>query len=132
MVDKTQPAKTRIRRECSAQFKAQVLAQCAAPGALVSEVAKAHGLNTNLVYTWRKLARQQGARPLAQPAAQPLAAPAFVPLVIEAIAPDQGTPAPLPAQHIDIQVRRGQVSMTLSWPLSATAELTSWMRELLR
>ena len=42
------------RRVHGAEFKAQVLAACREPGASVSAVAIAHGLNTNLVRKWRK------------------------------------------------------------------------------
>jgi transposase len=37
------------RRVHSAEFKRQVLAECRQPGASVSAVAIAHGLNTNVV-----------------------------------------------------------------------------------
>ncbi len=44
----------RIRRRHNAEFKHQVLAACAQPGASVAAVALAHGLNDNLVHKWRK------------------------------------------------------------------------------
>jgi transposase len=40
------------RRRHDAQLKARVLAACRAPGASVSAVALAHGLNANLVRKW--------------------------------------------------------------------------------
>ena len=40
------------RRVHSAEFKAQVLAECQAPGASVAAIALAHGLNVNLVRKW--------------------------------------------------------------------------------
>lgn len=42
------------RRRHSEQFKAQVLAACAEPGASVSAVALSFGLNDNLVHQWRR------------------------------------------------------------------------------
>ena len=111
--------KKRVRRNHSAQFKAQVLEQCQAPGASVAQVALAHGINANLVHIWRKLARQQ--------CKQPVAAPQFVPLVVEAAAPA------LPVQqHIGIELRHGALLMTLNWPLSGAGELTEFTRRLLR
>ena len=65
---------------------------------------------------WRKLAREHAVRPTATSA--------FVPLAIES--------ASQPERRIDIELRRGAVSMTLSWPLSASGEMAAWMRELLR
>ena len=42
------------RRRHSEQFKAQVLAACAEPGASVSAVALSFGVNDNLVHQWRR------------------------------------------------------------------------------
>ena len=41
------------RRRHSDEIKAKVLAACDEPGASISGVALAHGLNTNLVRKWR-------------------------------------------------------------------------------
>ena len=49
---------SRRRRRHSAEQKAQILAECAVPGASVAKVAMAHGINTNIVHGWRKLARE--------------------------------------------------------------------------
>ncbi len=120
--------KKRVRRSHSSALKAQVLAECAAPGASVAQVAMAHGINANIVHGWRKLARE---------AAHPVAAvPAFLPVRIEAPAP-ASAPDRLPADRssaacIDIELCRGPLSVRIHWPLSAAAELSTWMRELLR
>ncbi|WP_183028124.1 transposase [Variovorax sp. UMC13] len=42
------------RRRHSAEFKAQLMAACAEPGATVAAVARAFGLNDNLVHNWRR------------------------------------------------------------------------------
>ena len=109
--------KKQTRRNHSPILKAQILAECEAPGASVAKVAMAHGINANIVHGWRKAARERAAQPVAAP-------PTFVPLAIES--------APTVERQIEVQVRRGAVSLTLDWPLSATAEMTAWMRELLR
>ena len=49
------------RRRYSAELKAEVLAQCDAPGASVAKVAMSHGINANVVHRWRQLAREGGA-----------------------------------------------------------------------
>ena len=116
MMDTMNTDKKRIRREHSRALKEQILAECAAPGASVAKVAMAHGINANIVHTWRKLARERS------PA--PVVATAFMPLTIEPMA--QAEP------HVEIEVRRGAVSMTASWPLSATIEMAAWAREVLR
>ena len=49
-------AKRVARRRHDAQFKARVVAECAAPGASVASVALEHGLNANLVHRWLRIA----------------------------------------------------------------------------
>lgn len=117
MMDTMDTEKKRTRRNHSAALKAQILAECVAPGASVAKVAMAHGINANIVHGWRRAAREQAAQPVIAPQA-------FVPLAIE--------PAPTVERRIEVQVRRGAVSMTIAWPVSASAEMTAWMRELLR
>jgi transposase len=116
--------KKRIRRNHSPALKAQILAQCAAPGASVAKVAMAHGINANIVHGWRKLARDGG-----QPA---LAAPAFVPVRIEPPAQSPATSVPAATQRIEIELRRGPLSVHIGWPLSSATEMSAWLRELLR
>jgi transposase len=44
----------RKRREYSPAFKRRLVAQSLEPGASVSQIAQRHGLNTNLLFTWRR------------------------------------------------------------------------------
>jgi transposase len=117
MMDTMDTEQKRVRRNHSAALKAQVLAECAAPGASVAKVAMSHGINANIVHGWRRTARERAARLV-------VATPTFVPLAIEA--------APQVERNIEVEVRRGAMSMTIAWPISAAAEMTAWMRELLR
>jgi transposase-like protein len=48
---------SRKRRRYSRELKAQILAECEVPGASVAKVALAHGINSNILHGWRKLAR---------------------------------------------------------------------------
>jgi transposase len=48
----------RRRRLWSSEHKRQMIAESFEPGASVAEVARRHGVNANLLFTWR---RQQGA-----------------------------------------------------------------------
>ena len=63
----------RRRREYSQQFKAEVLARCAQPGASVGGVALAQGLHSNMVHRWIREQRER----------QTLAPPAFVSLPLQ-------------------------------------------------
>ena len=76
MMDTMDTERKRSRRNHSAALKAQILAECAAPGALVAKVAMSHGINANIVHGWRRTARERAARPV-------VAAPSFMPRQLE-------------------------------------------------
>ena len=111
--------KPATRRRYSAALKAQVMAECDAPGASVAKVAMARGINANVVHRWRQLLRD--GRP-----AVPACRGEFVPVSLAA----RATPAG--GGDILIQLRRGTTAMTITWPQSAAADCAAWMRELLR
>ena len=109
------------RRRYSEALKGQVLAACEVPGASVAKVAMAHGINANVVHRWRQVAREGAQATVAKPSE-------FVPVAIAA-------PTPLPVQssrNIEVELRRGAVTMKVIWPISAAADFTAWTRELLR
>jgi transposase len=107
------------RRRYDDELKARVIAECDAAGASVAKVAMSHGINANVVHRWRQLARE--AR---------VSAPAPTSeFVAVSLAPP---PVPTPARDIQVQLRRGATAMTITWPVSASAEFAGWMRELLR
>jgi transposase len=112
--------KTTTRRRYGADFKAQVVGECNARGASVAKVAMSHGINTNVVHGWRKLAREAGA-------ASPAPSHEFVPVALPA-APLQS----VAGCGIEVELRRGAVTMKISWPTSATTAFAAWTRELLR
>ena len=107
------------RRRYGEPLKAQVLAECEMPSASVAKVAMAHGINANVVHRWRQLAREGAQVTVAKPSE-------FVPVAIAA--------PPMAASRGDIQVelRRGAVTMKVIWPISAAAVFAVWTRELLR
>ena len=107
------------RRRYSAELKAEVLAQCDAPGASVAKVAMSHGINANVVHHWRQLAREGGTR-----AESPR--DDFVPVPLTATATASAD------VDIRIELRRGATALTIHWPVSAGAECAAWLRELLR
>ncbi|WP_374439006.1 transposase [Inhella sp.] len=113
--------KATTRRQYSAATKAQVMAQCDEPGASVAKVAMAHGINANVVHRWRQLAREGQAA--AAKASEFIALPlATVPAA---------APARLPAD-IRVELRRGPLTMSIAWPVSAVADFVAWSREWLR
>ena len=53
---KSRSTGVRSRRTYSKQFKAEVVAQCMAPGASVSAIALNHGINANVIRIWLPMA----------------------------------------------------------------------------
>ncbi len=128
------------------------MAECDEPGASISGVALAHGLNTNLVRQWRagrgvKLAGMTVTAPALRKAPQSTEGTAppphaagleFVaiemPVRIKAATgtlPDSADPTPSPAAdlHIHVELRRGALHLNVRWPTSASDDCTAWLRE---
>lgn len=120
-MDTTETKKRTRVRAYPAEFKAQLVAECEQPGASVAKVALAHGLNANMLHTWRRDARPAPAR--VRSAAQP----EFVSLPLSAPTPAATTPL-----SIRIELRRGATSVAVSWPTDAADACAAWLRELLR
>ena len=116
------------RRVHSAEFKAQILAECRQPDASVSAVAIAHGLNANVVRKWlagRGLKRMAAAAPATRgvgPALQ------FVPVELPRSEPVLASGA---AQHdIRIELERGGLHVKLRCAASAGAVYAAQLRAL--
>jgi transposase len=109
------------RRKHPDEFKASVVAECARPGVSIARVALSHGLNANLVHRWRRLAdgRERGRQAVRR----------IEEFVAVPMASVHGTPPP---EEIRIEVRRGSLVVSVSWPMSAAAHSATWLRELLR
>lgn len=110
---------TSSRRVHSAEFKAQVLAECRQPGASVSAVAIAYGLNTNVVRKWltgRGLKRMGATVPAASGTAPALQ---FVPVELPRSKPVVAAPARQP--DIRIELQRGGLHVKLQCAASAGA-----------
>jgi transposase len=77
------------RRRFPDDYKALILEETLAPGAVVSEVARRHGLTPRQVFTWRRQARQ------GPPSDGDM--PGLVPAVVESAKSEPAAlPAPLP------------------------------------
>ena len=80
------------RRKWSAEEKAEIVAESLTDGAVVSEVARRHGLSPQQLFGWR--ARLRAAVKSSAPSSA--ATPAFVPAIVEDEPPSSAAPA-LPA-----------------------------------
>lgn len=65
------------RRHWTDDEKAQVLEETLAPGAVVSQIARGHGLTPQQLFTWRRAARRKARDE------EGAAAPPFVPAIVE-------------------------------------------------
>jgi transposase-like protein len=114
------------RREYSKAFKAQVMGECAQPGASVGGVALSHGLHANMVHRWLREAR------LAQSFTTQLSTDAPTPFIALAL-PDgmsSHTPsAPVAPTPVQVHLQRGELVVSLSCPASECAAL---LRQVLR
>lgn len=121
----------RTHRTYTAQFKAELVAACAQPGVSIAALAGQHAMNANVLHRWLKEHHRSGRHQLAahSPAAaleMTSAVAAFIPLQLPAAAPQPE------AREIKVELRRGALSMVVTWPVSAAAELASWTGAVLK
>jgi transposase len=132
-------SKTKPRRRHGDQFKEQVLRACAEPGASVAAVARAHGLNDNLVHQWRRGRGVRSCTPVVEvsPTGQEVVPNGFIALPVSVPTPAPESIAPAAALvagvgDICLQIKRGAVQVSVSWPRGDAAACAAWLREVLR
>ncbi len=108
----------RRRRRHSDEFRAKVVAECATAGVSVASIALANGLNANLLRNWIMASNKSA------PTASLPADPGFVPVTL--------APAPSPTSEISIEVRRGETTVQVRWPIQAAEQCAAWLRTWLR
>ena len=124
-------------RTYAPQFKAQLVAACQQPGVSVAALAGQHGMNANVLHRWRKEHAQSArhqinpasplpARMATSPPAGFVPLPLPLPLRLPAASPAPGNPA------LKVELRKGALSMSITWPIGATHEFTQWATALLR
>ena len=111
------------RRVWTEEEKARILAESFQPGAKVSDVARRHGMNRGLLWTWRHQARKRGLGGeqtfvpvrIVEESAAPAAATAVGPSAVSALAaaavPD-GVNAGSPTGTIDIEMSGARVRIS--------------------
>jgi transposase len=112
-----------------------VLVECRQPGKSIAGVALKHGLNANMVRAWLRKSNQLPVchsivRP-ASSAALGSAPQQFVPVSMDALPVfedkcDKAAPA------IQLELRRGNSTATVTWPTELAGECGAWLREWLR
>lgn len=117
----------RTRRRHSSEFKAQVIEACLQPGVSVAAVALANGLNANCLRRWIKEHRAQSAGSEIAPL---VTGSAPNPLMLVPVKIDP--PVVAESGEIRIDIRRGQTTVQMAWPVGQTGMLGLWLRGLLR
>ena len=125
----------RTHRTYTAQFKAELVAACGQPGVSIAAMAGQHAMNANVLHRWLKEHHRSGRHQLA--AHSPAAASASASETASPLAAFIALQLPAPAQQpetreIKVELRRGAMSMVVTWPVSAAAELASWTGAVLK
>jgi transposase-like protein len=123
----------RTKRIYSADTKAELLAACSAPGASIAAIASANGMNANVLHRWLKessrsraqIGRGAGTGATAVNIAGQ-SAPSFIAL------PLLTKPAEPMEREIKVEVRKGSLVMTVTWPMSAASEFACWSASVLK
>ena len=117
---------SRRRRHHPEAFKQAVIEACCEPGASVAGIAMANSVNANQVRRWM---RERGIEPPTRRVPMPVldtapaTAPAFVQLPM--------SPATA-SGDIRIEIRRGNTTIKVDWPLQASGDCAAWLRDWLR
>ncbi len=109
------------RRRHAPQLKLQVLAECEQPGVSVASVALHHGINQNLIYTWRRNQKRDAQH-------------AFVrlPTPLPSLSgPTRSEPCVATATlHVELPSPSGPIHV--HWPLADAALSVDWLRALMQ
>ena len=121
----------RTHRTYTPEFKAELVKACQQPGASIAALAGQQDMNANVLHRWLKEHQRSGCHQLPKPCMTALTdasspAPAFIALALPRITPVYQE------QDIKVELRNGALSMTVTWPLSAAADLASWTAALLK
>ena len=117
----------RRRRNHSEQFKAEAIAACGQPGVSIAAAALARQINANLLRRWVTDAERAAAGTAAAVAGSkptPIQNEGFIALPLPA---PETNPSP-----IQIEIRRGKLTLIVQWPRSAMHECAVWLRDVLR
>src|SRR5690348_1710949 len=141
------PKARRRRRTYSAQFKAEMVAQCMAAGVSQAAIAIEHDMNPNVLRRWvveheRLGLHELGDQPSASTASAgrtptrwlpfvPVQAPAVVATPVAAAGPAQPPSTGHASATIQVDLAARGLTMTIRWPVSEHPALAQWARQVL-
>src|SRR3954468_5763179 len=121
----------------SARVKAAIVAETFAPGTNLSQIARRHGLNRGLLFTWRRQVRRARPGPVADATSEEGQGPVFVPVEIEDVVgrpagstvSDARSPTPLAtAPLIEIVMPAGTVRVPTGVDAATLATVMATLR----
>jgi transposase-like protein len=126
-------AARRTHRTYTREFKAELVAACQEPGTSIAALAGAHAMNANVLHRWLKEHARSGCHSRLGSGnanrsnmALQSQVPAFIPVQLPAPGLE---PA---AQAIKVDIRKGALTMTITWPAAASADFASWAASILK
>ena len=121
----------RTHRTYSREFKAEVVAACLQPGASVAALALSHGMNANVVHRWIKEHSRNGLHQLKATQTSPTATPSVAPVEFVQL-PLPAAPAKPERQGIEVELRKGALTLRVTWPANLALDFAHWTAALLR
>jgi transposase-like protein len=106
------------RRSYPRSFKAQVIQECAQPGASIASIALSHSLNANLVHKWIRLQTQKNVERQS----------AFVSLPMPLVRAESQAAS----SNISVEIPHPRGTVKVSWPTDGAAACATFLRDLLR
>ena len=97
------------RRSYSKSFKAQVIQECAQPGASIASIALSHSLNANLVHKWIRVQTQKNTAPQ----------PEFIPLPMQLA----GVNSQAASSNICVEIQHPRGTVKVNWPTENAAAM---------
>lgn len=111
VIDVRVDGRPRARKVYSEAYKRRIVAHTFEPGVSVSQVAQRHGLNTNLLFTWR---RQPGYAPQPAPSSVPaIRTPVLLPVTVSTANADRSVRADAKQAQACIEIEIGAARVRL-------------------
>lgn len=107
------------------------MAACQQPGASIAALATSHAMNANVLHRWLKEHARDGCHRLndfghPDAVSATSSTPAFLPVKLPAVLHEATDLV------VKVELRKGALSMTAIWPLSAAADFTQWTKSVLQ
>jgi transposase len=120
------PPRVRRRGRYSDEFKSRLIEACSRPGVSTAAVALANGLNANLLRRW---VTEAGIEESVD--RDSVATSGSEEAFVRIDSPVSTSQSPI-VQSVRIELRRGEVSVVLDWPLSHIAQCATLLGAVLR